>query len=191
MQTGWSNGKLGVVLFIASEAMLFGSLLANYLYNRAWSGVWPPQGDIAQQVGRVAPFPLAFVLTVLLLASGWTCHQALAAIRRGDQNAMLGWLTATLWLGTAFVLGQSVEYTIMIQEGITPWSGLYGTAFFSLTGMHGLHVIAGLAVLAGVYFRGLSGHLDPQRHFALEGATLYWHFVDVVWIVLYALLYMF
>jgi heme/copper-type cytochrome/quinol oxidase subunit 3 len=191
MQTGWSNGKLGVILFLASETMLFGSILANYLYNRAWTRSWPPEGDIAQQVGRAAPFPLAFILTVLLLASGFTCHRALAAIRRGDQYAMLGWLTATLWLGAGFVLGQSVEYTVMLQRGIAPWSGLYGTAYYSLTGLHGLHLIAGLGLLAGVYFRGLSGHFTWDRHFAVEGVTTYWYFVNLVWIVLFALLYKF
>jgi cytochrome c oxidase subunit 3 len=186
--TGWSNQKFGLLLFIASEAILFAALFANYFYNRAYSRGWPPEGDVHE---RVPALPLALVLTVVLLTSGLTCHNAVSAIKRGSQVAMLGWLTATIALGVLFLAGQAYEYVSLFQEGITPTSGLYGTTFFALTGMHGAHVIAGVLLLVAMYIRGLAGHFSPRHHFGLEGATLYWHFVDLVWVALYLAVYIF
>jgi cytochrome c oxidase subunit 3 len=187
-QTGWSNAKFGLVLFVASEAILFGSLFANYFYNRAFSHGWPPEGGAVHE--RVPAFPLAFVLTIVLLSSGWTCHNAVEAIKRNRQLAMLGWLTATIGLGVFFIGGQGFEYTNLFHEGMTPASGPYGTTFFALTGMHGAHVIGGIALLIAMYARGLAGHFDAQHHFGLEGATIYWHFVDAVWVALYLAVYL-
>jgi cytochrome c oxidase subunit III len=186
--TGWSNQKFGLLLFIASEAILFAALFANYFYNRAYSQGWPPAGDAHERVPAV---PLALILTVVLLTSGLTCHNAVSAIRRGSQVGMLGWLSATIALGVLFLAGQGYEYASLFQEGLTPTSGLYGTTFFALTGMHGAHVIAGVLLLTAMYIRGLAGHFSPRHHFGLEGATLYWHFVDIVWVALYLAVYIF
>jgi cytochrome c oxidase subunit 3 len=184
---GWSNQKLGLVLFIASEGILFGALFANYFYNRANSRYWPPESDVE----RVPVFPLALILTVVLLSSGWTCHNAVRAISNGRRSEMLAWLAATILLGSFFIGGQAFEYANLFQEGLTPGSGLYATTFFGLTGMHGAHVLAGIALLSVMYLRSAAGHFTPSRHFGLEGATLYWHFVDLVWVVLFFAVYLF
>lgn len=186
--TGWSNQRFGLVLFIASEAIIFGGLFAHYFYNRIYSQAWPPQGDVQT---RVSWFPLPIILTVVLLSSGWTCHNAVEAIKRGSRLGMLGWLSATIVLGVAFLGGQAIEYSQLFREGITPTSGLYGTTFFGLTGLHGTHVLAGVGLLIAMYARGLAGHFSPRDHFGLDGATLYWHFVDAVWIVLLFAVYIF
>ena len=186
--TGWSNEKFGIILFIASEAILFGALFANYFYNRAFSATWPP-ADFGHP--RVPAFPLVFVLTIILLSSGWTAHNAVSAIRRGSQMGMLGWLSLTIALGVLFLAGQGYEYFHLIAEqGITAASGIYATTFFSLTGLHGLHVLVGIVVLVAVYVRGLAGHFSPAHHFGLEGAVYYWHFVDLVWVLLYLAVYL-
>ena len=186
--TGWSNEKFGLILFIASEAILFGAVFANYFYNRAFAGSWPP-ADFGHP--RVPAFPLVFVLTIILLTSGWTCHNAVSAIQRGSQLGMLGWLSLTIVLGTLFLGGQAYEYYSLIAiEGVTANSGIYATTFFALTGLHGLHVLAGLGLLVAMYIRGLAGHFTSQHYFGLEGATYYWHFVDVVWVALYLSVYL-
>jgi cytochrome c oxidase subunit III len=177
------------VLFIASEAILFGALFANYFYNRAFSTAWPPPGGPIEH--RVPWYPLPIILTFVLMASGVTCHNAVSAIREGRQLGMLGWLSLTIALGVFFIGGQAFEYANLFSEGITPSSGIYGTTFFALTGMHGAHVIGGVAILTAMYARGLAGHFTPARHFGLEGATLYWHFVDLVWIALLFAVYIF
>jgi cytochrome c oxidase subunit 3 len=187
--TGWSNDKFGLILFIASEAILFGALFANYFYSRTIAHGWPPEGDVAH--ARVPVFPLAIILSIILFSSGWTCHNAVTAVKNGSQAGMLGWLSATIALGIIFLGGQAYEYAMLFHEGITPTSGLYGTTFFALTGMHGAHVVAGVALLIATYVRGLAGHFTPAHHFGLEGATLYWHFVDLVWIALLLGVYIF
>lgn len=187
--TGWSNSKFGLILFVASEAILFGALFANYFFNRAQHRTWPPAGDAVQH--RVEAFPLALVLTFVLLASGWTCHNAVSSIKENRQMGMLGWLSATIGLGVLFIAGQGFEYLGLFSAGVTPTSGLYGTTFFALTGLHGAHVIGGIGLLIAMYARGLAGHFSARHHFGLEAATIYWHFVDVVWVALYFAVYLF
>ena len=187
--TGWSNERFGVVLFIASETIIFGALFAHYFYNRIYSGAWPPlQGDVHE---RVPWFPLPIILTVVLLSSGWTCHNAVESIKRDRPLGMLGWLTITILLGVLFLCGQAFEYTNLFLEGVTPSSGIYATSFFGLTGLHGAHVLAGVGLLSAMYARGLAGQFSARHYFALDAATLYWHFVDAVWVVLLFAVYIF
>jgi cytochrome c oxidase subunit 3 len=186
---GWDSNRFGVVLFVASEAIIFGALFAHYFYNRVAAGSWPPAGGDVHD--RVPWFPLPLILTVVLLSSGWTAHNAVEAIRRGRQMAMIGWLSITIVLGVLFIGGQAFEYTTLITEGTTPGSGVYASTFFGLTGLHGAHVIAGVALLTAMYARGLAGHFNARHYFGLEAATLYWHFVDAVWIVLLLAVYIF
>ncbi len=179
------NEWFGMILFLVSEAIMFAAFFGQYFYNRVQAVQWPPEG-----FERVPAFPLGLALTVLLAISGITAHNAQTAIRRDDRDALQGWLIVTILLGVAFLSGQAFEYATFIGEGFTLSSGIYGTVFYSLTGLHGLHVTAGVLVLTTVLIRVFLGHFSPARHFGIEGAVLYWHFVDIVWFALYASLYL-
>lgn len=184
------NEWLGIVLFIVSEAVMFGAFFAQYFYNRLLAPEWPIRAGLPDTFERVPAFPLPLVLTALLVASGFTAHFAQSAIRRDDRDALQGWLIVTILLGLGFLSGQAVEYTNLFREGFNVTSGIYGSVFFCMTGLHGLHVTAGIVVLTGVVVRAFMGHFSSTNHFAVEGTILYWHFVDVVWLALYAALYL-
>jgi cytochrome c oxidase subunit 3 len=185
-----SNEWLGIVLFIVSEAVMFGAFFAQYFYNRILSDVWPNPAGLPPGFERVPAFPLPVVLTVVLVASGFTAHNAQTAIRKDDRDAFQGWLIVTILLGASFLGGQAYEYLNLINvEHFTISSGIYGSVFFSLTGLHGLHVTVGVLVLIGVLIRAFMGHFSSRNHFGVEGTVLYWHFVDVVWLALYTALY--
>ena len=187
---GPSNESLGIILFIVSEAVMFGAFFAQYFYNRILSDGWPNRAGLPADFERVPAFPLPVILTVVLVASGFTAHWAQNAIRRDDRDAFQGWLIVTVLLGLSFLAGQAYEYTnLIVTEGFNITSGIYGTVFFSLTGLHGLHVTVGVLVLIGVLIRAFLGHFSSRSHFGVEGTVLYWHFVDAVWIALYATLY--
>lgn len=190
VEEGPSNEWLGIVLFIVSEAVMFGAFFAQYFYNRILSPSWPNPAGLPEPDFRVAAFPLPVILTVVLIASGFTAHNAQTAIRRDDRDAFQGWLIVTVLLGAGFLAGQAYEYAQLITvEHFSISSGIYGSVFFSLTGLHGLHVTAGVLVLTGVLIRAFMGHFSSRSHFGVEGSVLYWHFVDVVWLALYATLY--
>jgi cytochrome c oxidase subunit 3 len=190
-QTGTSNESLGMVLFIVSEAVMFGAFFAQYFYNRILSDGWPNRAGLPAGFERVPAFPIPVILTVILVASGFSAHWAQSAIRRNDRDAFQGWLIVTILLGLSFLAGQAYEYTsLIVGEGFSISSGIYGSVFFSLTGLHGLHVTAGVIVLTGVLIRAFMGHFSARSHFGVEGAVLYWHFVDVVWLALYVTLYL-
>jgi cytochrome c oxidase subunit 3 len=188
---GPSNEWLGMVLFIVSEAVMFGAFFAHYFYERILSDNWPTRAGLPPEFTRVPAFPIPVVLTVVLVASGFTAHWAQSAIRRDDRDAFQGWLIVTILLGVTFLAGQAYEYTsLILNEGFSISSGIYGSVFFSLTGLHGLHVTAGVVVLCGVLIRAFMGHFSSRSHFGVEGSVLYWHFVDAVWIALYLTLYL-
>jgi cytochrome c oxidase subunit III len=187
---GPSNESLGIILFIVSEAVMFGAFFAQYFYNRILSDTWPNPTGLPPGFERVPAFPLPVIMTVLLVASGFTAHWAQSAIRRDDRDQFQGWLIVTIVLGLSFLGAQAYEYTnFIVNEGFNITSGIYGTVFYSLTGLHGLHVTIGILVLVGVLIRAFLGHFSSRNHFGVEGTVLYWHFVDVVWIALYATLY--
>src|ERR671938_1215367 len=170
--------------------MMFVGFFALYFYNRVLSAQWPNPTGRPPGFERVPAAPLPVILTVLLVASGFTAHAAQSAIRRDDRDAFQGWLIVTIVLGLGFLGGQAFEYTNLIRnEGFTIASGIYGTVFYSLTGLHGLHVTAGVVVLTGVLVRAFMGHFNSRSHFGADGSILYWHFVDIVWIALYVTLY--
>ncbi len=188
---GPSNEWLGIVLFIVSEAVMFGAFFAQYFYNRILSDGWPSRVGLPPGFERVPAFPLPIILTVVLVASGFTAHFAQNAIRRDDRDAFQGWLIVTILLGASFLAGQAFEYTnLIVNERFSITSGIYGTVFYSLTGLHGLHVSIGVLVLVGVLIRSFLGHFSSRSHFGVEGTVLYWHFVDVVWIALLLALYL-
>jgi len=188
---GPSNESLGIILFIVSEAVMFGAFFAQYFYNRILSDAWPTRAGLPAGFEKVPSFPLPLIMTVLLVASGFTAHWAQSAIRRDDRDQFQGWLIVTILLGIAFLGVQAYEYANFIYvEHFNITSGIYGTVFFSLTGLHGIHVTIGAILLIGVLIRAFLGHFSSRNHFGVEGTILYWHFVDVVWIALYATLYL-
>jgi cytochrome c oxidase subunit 3 len=189
-EQGTTNESLGIILFIVSEAVMFGAFFAQYFYNRILSDSWPTRAGLPPGFDRVPAFPLPVILTVVLVASGFTAHFAQNAIRRDDRDAFQGWLIVTILLGVSFLSGQAYEYTnLIVAEGFSISSGIYGSVFYSLTGLHGIHVTVGVLVLVGVLVRSFMGHFSSRSHFGVEGTVLYWHFVDVVWLALYVALY--
>jgi cytochrome c oxidase subunit 3 len=191
VEEGPSNEWLGIVLFIVSEAVMFGAFFAQYFYNRILSTEWPTRAGLPPDFHRVEAFPLPVILTVVLVASGFTAHNAQTAIRRDDRDAFQGWLIVTVLLGVGFLAGQAYEYSVLIlHDGFSISSGIYGSVFYCITGLHGLHVTGGVVVLTGVLIRAFMGHFSSRSHFGVEGAVLYWHFVDAVWIALYVTLYL-
>jgi cytochrome c oxidase subunit 3 len=170
---------------------MFGAFFAQYFYNRILSDSWPTQAGLPPGFERVPAFPLPVIMTVLLVASGFSAHWAQTAIRRDDRDQFQGWLIVTIVLALGFLGVQAYEYAnFILIEGFNITSGIYGTVFFSLTGLHGLHVAIGTLLLIGVLIRAFLGHFSSRNQFGVEGTVLYWHFVDVVWIALFLTLYL-
>ncbi|MCA1812420.1 MAG: cytochrome c oxidase subunit 3 [Halobacteriales archaeon] len=187
--TGMRNGWWGVLFFLGTEVMLFSALFATYFNHRAAAGAGfglNPEGQfyLADAVVKTG------INTVILLLSGVTCHFAHTAIRRGDQQKLKLWLVATIALGAVFIGGQVVEYLSLASEGLRVQSGTFGATFYMLTGTHGAHVLGGLGVLSICAWRAFQGQFDQKRHVAVEVSAIYWHFVDVVWVLLYAVVYL-
>jgi cytochrome c oxidase subunit 3 len=189
---GISNVVLGMLLFITSEVMFFAGLFAAYFNVRANAPAWPPY--IADEVPPVQYhleiLPLVGPATVLLILSSFTCQFAVWAIRRGDRTAFLRNIGVTFVIGVVFLIMQATDYVLLYEEGITLTTGTFGTTYFTLTGFHGAHVFGGAIMLAVVLYRGLAGQFSARHHDAVEAVSLYWHFVDVVWILLFSLLYL-
>ena len=183
-EAGMPTPLVGMLLFIASEVMFFGGLFAAYFNARATftGGAWgPPAGAPELEV-----FPIALPITVVLVASSFTMQFAVWAIRRGDQRAMVRWTGLTLLLGVSFLIGQVYDYT---QVGFGISDGIFGTVFYTLTGFHGAHVFGGAVGLTILLARGMQGQFSGRNHVAVEAISIYWHFVDVVWIALFTTLY--
>ncbi len=181
--TGIDNRKLLMWLFLASECLLFGSLIAAYLLYRGQSVVGPYPEDLFD-------IPFTSVSAFVLLMSSVTMVLALAAIQRGDQRGLRIWLFATALLGTLFISGQAFEFTEFNREGLSLSSNLFGTTFFVLTGFHGAHVTVGVLILLSLLVMALRGRLTQAQSLNVELAGLYWHFVDVVWIAIFTLVYL-
>ena len=181
-EAGMPTALLGMVLFIASEVMFFGGLFASYFYSRAAVGEenWVPPTEHGLELF------LPTVLTVLLVTSSVTMQLGVWAIRRGNRGALTLWTAVTLVLGVLFLMGQLYDYS---QLGFNIGSGLYGTTFYTLTGFHGAHVFGGAVGLAILLARSLQGQFSAEHHVAVEAISIYWHFVDVVWIALFSMLY--
>jgi cytochrome c oxidase subunit 3 len=187
---GISNPVLGMILFICSEVMFFSGLFAAYFSVRAAAPVWPPappENEALAEAFQIHGEPwLALALTVVLVISSFTCQFAVWAIRRGDRTGFIRNIGVTLVLGIAFLIGQIYDYTTL---GFGLSDTMFGTTFFTLTGFHGAHVFGGAIMLSVVLYRGLVGQFSAQHHDAVEATSLYWHFVDVVWIALFSTLY--
>jgi cytochrome c oxidase subunit III len=187
---GISNPVLGMLLFITSEVMFFAGLFAAYFNVRANAPAWPPLDPATNEAFHVDMLPLVLPATIMLIASSFTCQFAVWAIRRGDRTGFLRNMTVTVVIGIVFLLLQATDYALLGAEGVSLSSGTFGTTYFTLTGFHGAHVFGGVIMLSVVLYRGLAGQFSPKHHDAVEAASLYWHFVDVVWILLFSLLYL-
>jgi cytochrome c oxidase subunit 3 len=195
--------------FIFSEVMFFAGFFGALFYARSismpwladldhkllwpdFSGQWGNTGPagIVEPFTTMGPFPIPTINTALLLSSGVTLTIAHHAIRAGHRMQTAAWLFITILLGAVFMGFQAFEYHHAYTElNLTLHSGIYGSTFFMLTGFHGFHVTLGAIMLSVVLYRVLKGHFTPEHHFAFEGAAWYWHFVDVVWLGLYVVVY--
>jgi cytochrome c oxidase subunit 3 len=187
---GISNVVLGMLLFITSEVMFFGGLFAAYFNVRANSPQWPTINPETNVQFHLDILPLVGPATVLLILSSFTCQLAVWGIRRGDRTAFLRNIGVTFIIGITFLIMQATDYVILGSEGMTLSAGTYGTTYFTLTGFHGAHVFGGAIMLGVLLYRGLAGQFSARHHDAVEAVSLYWHFVDVVWILLFSLLYL-
>ncbi len=181
---GIDPAMMGMFIFLASEVMFFGSMFAMYFYLFGSHPFgWPPQNTVP-----VNWWPIPFFNTFILLSSGVTCHFALEAIAHDSRRSFLVLLVSTIILGVLFEAGQAWEFT----HAHIQFSGLnqFGSAFFTMTGFHGAHVAGGLIFLTLMLGRALRGQFNAQHHVGVAAATLYWHFVDVVWIFLFLILYL-
>jgi len=182
-QSAMPTALLGMLLFIAREVMFFGGLFATYFNARASAvGEWgPPAG--AHELDIV----FAGVLTAVLIASSFTMQFGVWAIRRGDTGKLKLWTAMTLILGVAFLIGQLYDYSVL---GFGLADGVFGTTFYTLTGFHGAHVFGGAVGLTIILARALRGQFSARNHVAVEAVSMYWHFVDVVWIGVFSTIYL-
>lgn len=178
--TGRSNNWWALALVILAETMFFGSLISAYLFLRFQGVNWLPAGNI-----NLNPL-LAGANTVVLLLSSLSIHQASSAIQRGRARKFQRWLPAAAALGVGFL---ALQVYIFTQVGFTPFDRAFGGMFFTLTGFHALRIVVGIGLMLFALARSLRGELTQTNHFAVTAATAYWHFLDVVWIVLFILLY--
>ena len=183
--TGESIPKVGTLLFIGSEVFLFGALFTVYFSFRGLSqGEWP-DGEVE------LPLLKTLIFSVFLFSSSWTIHKAEGHIKRGHHAEFRKWWLLTILLGAIFLAGQVWEYANLIAEGATlNGDSKFMAAFYMLTGTHGLHVFGGLCALTVVYARAAKGQFDADRHAFPQAASLYWHFVDLVWVVVYGVVYL-
>ncbi len=181
--TGLSNTKLAMWVYLGSDCLLFGTLISTYLLlrHRSVSGPQPAQ---------VFDIPFTSISSFVLLMSSLTMALAVAAIKRGDIHRNRVWLATTAMLGATFISGQVYEFTTFYREGLGYTTNLFGSAFYTLTGFHGVHVSVGIVMLLSLLVMSLRGNLGQDRAESVEIVGLYWHFVDIVWIVIFTVVYL-
>jgi cytochrome c oxidase subunit 3 len=194
--TGLDSRKLAIWTFIGSECMFFATLISNYLVNKGKNLVGPfahePWTDPAtnQVMEPIIEIPLVTFGTALLLFSSLFIVLALYGAQKGNRKMLIGWLGATLVCGMFFVGMQVYEFTHFVHKGLTLSRNMFGASFYVLTGFHGTHVTIGVIWLLTMFILALRGKLTPDKSINLEIAALYWHFVDVVWIVIFPVVYL-
>jgi cytochrome c oxidase subunit 3/cytochrome o ubiquinol oxidase subunit 3 len=182
--TGLDNRKVGMWAFLGSECLFFGAMISTYLLYRNSVPAGPRLADVYD-------IPYTSVSAFVLLMSSVTMVLALAAIQHGEHRQLRVWLMATALLGMVFVGGQAFEFTEFIRHGFTFRSSVAGSAFFMLTGFHGAHVTVGVLMLLGLVYLSVLGKLPTRDSLRVELVGLYWHFVDIVWIVIFTIVYLF
>ena len=171
---------LGMLLFIISEVMIFGAFFTAYFFIRVVNGdPWPAHGT-------ELPVAVAGVNTAILLSSSLTMHWALTSIKGGNRFGLKAGILSTFLLGATFLFVQINEYA---HIGFAPHDSAQASIFYGLTGLHGAHVFIGLTLLAMVTVRAFRGHYSPEQHRGVEVPGIYWHFVDVMWIIVYSTIY--
>jgi heme/copper-type cytochrome/quinol oxidase subunit 3 len=181
--TGLDNTKMAMWAFLGSECLFFGSMITSYLLYRNNVVAGPKPHEIYD-------IPYTSVSSFVLLMSSLTMVLALAAIQRGDHKALRAWLLATAFLGLVFIGGQIYEFTTFVNEGLTLSTSAFGSAFFVLTGFHGAHVTVGILMLLSLFGLSVAGRLEQEDARKVELIGLYWHFVDIVWIVIFTVVYL-
>jgi len=172
--------QLGMYLFIISEIMVFGAFFTAYFFIRVVQGnPWPASGT-------ELPKLVAGMNTAILVSSSFTLHWALVSAKNGNRNGLKAGLLATFLLGATFLFVQINEY---VNIGFSPHDSAQGSVFYGLTGLHGAHVFIGLTLLSMATIRAFRGHYSPEEHRGVEVPGVYWHFVDVMWIVVYLTVY--
>ena len=175
--------SVGTIVWLSSELMFFAGLFAMYFTARAQAGGdWPPEPTELN-------LTLAVPVTVVLIASSFTCQMGVFAAERGDVYGLRRWYTVTLVMGVIFVAGQAYEYSQLVAEGTTIASSAYGSVFFLTTGFHALHVIGGLVAFVMLLMRTRMAKFTPAQATAAIVVSYYWHFVDIVWIALFTVIY--
>ena len=180
---GIDNRKLAMWAFLGSECMFFGALIATYLLFHTHLNNGPGPRDVYN-------IPYTSVSSFVLLMSSLTMVLALSAIQRGDERGLRVWLLATAFLGMTFIGGQVYEFTVFYRAGLSLHENLFGSSFFVLTGFHGAHVTIGILMLLSLFTMSLKGKLPDSKVETVELIGLYWHFVDVVWIVIFTVIYL-
>jgi cytochrome c oxidase subunit III len=196
--TGLDNRKIAIWAFIGSECLFFASLISTYLVYKGKSLVGPlPHTESQcmlhgkmQACEPIFEIPLVTFGTAVLLFSSFFVVLALYGAQRGNRKMLIGWLSATVLCGLFFVGMQVYEFYHFVHKGLGYTTNLYGTTFYTLTGFHGSHVSLGVIWLSTVLILALRGKLPPGKALNLELAALYWHFVDVVWIVIFPVVYL-
>jgi heme/copper-type cytochrome/quinol oxidase subunit 3 len=183
--TGLDNTKMAMWAFLGSECLFFGSLISTYLIYRGKA--LPDSGPLPHDVYDI---PYTSVSSFVLLMSSLTMVLALSAIQRGDHRGLRVWLSATASLGMVFVGGQIYEFTVFVEEGLKLSTSPAGSSFFVLTGFHGAHVTGGIVMLLSLVGMSLAGRIQVEDARRVEFVGLYWHFVDIVWIVIFTVVYL-
>jgi heme/copper-type cytochrome/quinol oxidase subunit 3 len=181
-RVGLPLGKLGVWWFLASEITTFGGLITSYILVRLGSTGW------SEEAAHLS-LSLALINTLILLTSSMTMVMAFAAVKERDTARLRTFLLLTVFLGLGFLGVKAVEYTRELTHGFTPTAGLFWAFYYGMTGLHALHVLGGVIVNVILFFTVATPQGEPHRE-RVEFAGLYWHFVDVVWIFLFPLLYL-
>jgi heme/copper-type cytochrome/quinol oxidase subunit 3 len=181
---GVYNEKVGMWVFLGSEVMFFTALIGSYIILRFAH----PEGWTAP--GQTLNVPVTAVNTFLLICSSVTMVKAFAAAQDDDQRMLRVWLLATCLIGATFVGVQAYEYTHLVEKGFRPSSGLYGSTFYTMTGFHGFHVTMGVLCMSFVTWKAFRGRYSSRDHRGVEVIGLYWHFVDLVWIILFTIVYL-
>ena len=181
--TGLDHRKILMWVFLASDCLFFGALISTYMVYRSNVPVGPTPHELFD-------IPYTSVSAFVLLMSSLTMVLALAALQRGNTRQTRVWLLATALLGAVFLGGQYYEFTTFVEEGLTITTSVFGTSFFVLTGFHGTHVAIGVFMLLSLVGAMMMGRLGPRNALTVELVGLYWHFVDIVWIVIFTVVYL-